>query len=121
MNVRAAFLLLFCGLAACETPPAAPTPVSLPRTPPAGEPGNVMGMDASRIRVAFGAPQFVRKDGQVEMWRYDGATCKAFFFMYPNGNSLAVRHVETQPRPSNAAADSNCLQALIARAKTAAS
>jgi len=121
MNSRAMAVLLFCGLAACETPPATQVPVSLPRTPPAGEPGNVMGMDAARIRVAFGAPQFVRKDGQTEMWRYDGAICKAFFFMYPNGNSLAVRHVETLPRPDNAAADSNCLQDLLARARTAVS
>jgi hypothetical protein len=71
--------------------------------------------------VAFGAPQFVRKDGQVEMWRYDGASCKAFFFMYPNGNSLAVKHVETLPRPNNAAADATCLQGLLAHAKAAAS
>jgi hypothetical protein len=119
MKLRVLSLFLFGGLAACATQPNNPTPV--PASPRAGEPGNVAGMDASRIRVAFGAPQFVRKDGQVEMWRYDGATCKAFFFMYPNGNSMAVKHVETLPRPSNAAADSTCLQALLAHAKAAAS
>jgi hypothetical protein len=78
-------------------------------------------MDAARIRVAFGAPQFVRKDGQVEMWRYDGANCKAFFFLYPSGNLLAVKHVETMPRPDNAAVDSTCLQGLLAHARAAAS
>jgi hypothetical protein len=119
MKLRVLSLLLFGGLAACATQPTNQTPV--PAAPPTGEPGNVAGMDASRIRVAFGAPQFVRKDGQVEMWRYDGASCKAFFFMYPNGNSLAVKHVETLPRPNNAAADSTCLQGLLAHAKAAAS
>jgi hypothetical protein len=115
MKWRLAILFLLGLLTGCESPQVNRTP--LPPTPPAGEPGNVAGMDAARIRLAFGAPQFVRKDGQVEMWRYDGVACKAFFFMYPNGASLAVRHVETVPQGSNAAADSNCLQSLLARAK----
>jgi hypothetical protein len=120
MKLRALPLLLFAGLAACATPPA--NQAALPSAPLSSrEPGNIAGMDASRIRVAFGAPQFVRKDGQVEMWRYDGMNCKAFFFMYPSGNSLAVKHVETMPRPDNAAADSTCLQGLLAHARAAAS
>ena len=119
MKLRVLSLLLFAGLAACATQPSNQT--SLPASPRSGEPGNIAGMDAARIRVAFGAPQFVRKDGQVEMWRYDGANCKAFFFMYPRGDSLAVKHVETMPRPDNAAADTTCLQGLLAHAKSAAS
>ena len=107
-------LILFCGVAACAAPQQQ---ASLPSAPPGGEPGNIAGMDAGRIRVAFGAPQFVRKDGQVEMWRYDGSACKAFFFMYPNGSSMYVRHVETLPHPANQATDSNCLQDLLSRAK----
>ena len=114
MKLRVLSLLLFAGLAACATQPAKQT--ALP-SPPSGEPGNIAGMDAAHIRVAFGAPQFVRKDGQVEMWRYDGANCRAFFFMYPNGNSLAVKHVETLPRPNGAATDATCLQGLLAHAK----
>jgi len=101
-------------LAACAS---APSSSPVPAPPPRGEPGNIAGMDAARIRLAFGAPQFVRKDGQIEMWRYDGANCRAFFFLYPNGSSLAVKHVETVPRPTDAAADSTCLQALLSRAK----
>src|SRR5690348_9383248 len=107
-------LILLCGLAACAAPQQQ---ASLPSAPPVGEPGNIAGMDAGRIRVAFGAPQFVRKDGQVEMWRYDGAACKAFFFMYPNGSSMYVRHVETLPHPATQAADSNCLQDLLNHAR----
>jgi hypothetical protein len=120
MKLRVLSLLLFAGLGACATQPI--QQASLPSPPPSSrEPGNIAGMDASRIRVAFGDPQFVRKDGQVEMWRYDGANCKAFFFMYPRGDSLAVKHVETMPRPDNATTDSTCLQGLLAHAKSAAS
>jgi hypothetical protein len=106
--------ILLCGLAACASPG---NRSALPAAPPGGEPGNIAGMDEARIRLAFGAPQFVRKDGQIEMWRYDGASCKAFFFMYPNGGSMAVRHVETLPHPANQATDSNCLQDLLSHAK----
>ena len=48
----------------------------------------------------MGNPAFTRKEGAgIEMWRYDGVACKAFFFLYPQGSGLSVRHVETMPRP----------------------
>lgn len=115
MKLRIASLFALCALTACATPP--PNQVPLPASPPTGEPANMTGLDASNVRVAFGTPQFVRKDGQIEMWRYDGANCKAFFFLYPNGSSLAVRHVETLPHGNDSAADANCLQSLRAQAK----
>lgn len=115
MQLRKLPILLFCVLCGC----AAPTrQASLPPVPPAGEPGNLPGMEASRIRLAFGAPQFVRKDGATEMWRYDAPNCRAFFFFYPDSNGLAVRHVETLPHGAEQAADPTCLQGLLARAKT---
>ena len=96
-------------LAAC----AAETPkVALPSAPSPGEPGNIAGLTTDQIRIAFGQPAFVRKDNGTEMWRYDGAACKAFFFFYPANNALAVKHVETLPRGSDIAADSTCLASL---------
>ncbi len=65
------------------------------------------------LRAAFGQPAFVRKDTGSEMWRYDGAACKAFFFLYPGvSGATIVRHVETLPRGSAIAADENCLALL---------
>ena len=101
-------------LAACTAPS---NRVALPAPPPVGEPGNIAGMDASKIKVAFGSPQFVRKEGAAEIWRYDAASCKAFFFLYPEGESMVVRHVETVPHSADAAADSNCLSGLLSRPK----
>jgi hypothetical protein len=69
-------------------------------------------MDAQALRVTFGTPAFVRRDGAIEMWRYDNASCKAFFFLYGNGLSVTVRHVETLPRGQEMAADETCLQQL---------
>ncbi|HTQ13216.1 MAG TPA: hypothetical protein VMH86_05010 [Rhizomicrobium sp.] len=87
--------------------------VQLPATPHPGEPGNVAGLTAAQVRVAFGEPAFVRKDGKVEIWRYDGAGCKGFFFFYPAAAGLSVRHVETVPRGRDIAADTACLDSLL--------
>jgi hypothetical protein len=86
--------------------------VALPSAPAPGEPGNIAGLTTDQIKVAFGQPAFVRNDNGTQMWRYDGASCKAFFFFYPANNALTVKHVETVPRGAQIAADSNCLASL---------
>ncbi len=113
--IRPVLLAAICLLlAACAEQQAAR--VSLPSAPPPGEPGNVAGLSAAQIRAAFGEPTFLRKDGKIETWRYDGASCKAFFFLYPNeAGGENVRHVETIPRGQQIAADSVCLDTLMVR------
>jgi hypothetical protein len=109
-------------LAGCATPtkpvPAAPVPVTptipIPAAPPRGEPEGFVNLPAAQLRAAFGTPAFMRHDGASEMWRYDGAACRAFFFLYGEGNSRIVRHVETLPRDADSAADPACLTALRA-------
>jgi hypothetical protein len=110
----AAMAFLCATLCACANQPQPQTPsVALPAGPPPGEPAWISSMDAHGLRAAFGQPAFVRKDSASEMWRYDGATCKAFFFLYPGvSGSTVVRHVETLPRGSSIAADENCLAQL---------
>ncbi len=88
--------------------------VNLPTAPKPGEPGGIVGLSPVTMRGNFGTPAFVRKDGAVEMWRYDGRSCKAFFFLYPETAGLQVRHVETLPRGRDTAADPDCLTALLA-------
>jgi len=102
-------------LAACANRAAVPDRVALPPAPPAGEPPNVIGLSAVAMRATFGAPAFVRKDGETEFWRYNGATCRAFFFLYKQNGALAVGHVETLPHGAAIAADNNCLNALRLR------
>ncbi|MDE2182571.1 MAG: hypothetical protein KGJ78_06070 [Alphaproteobacteria bacterium] len=99
--------------AGCATRPAAVTPaVPLPPSPPPGEPAGIVGLSSTDLAAAFGKPSFVRKENGSEMWRYDGASCHAFFFLYPAGGGEVVRHVETSPRGAQIAADVNCLAAL---------
>jgi hypothetical protein len=90
----------------------------LPSGPPPGEPAGYAGIDVAQLRALMGNPAFTRKEGKgIEMWRYDGSACKAFFFLYPDGASLSVRHVETVPRPRDASANVDCLNAMRVGAK----
>lgn len=90
-------------------PPAVPT-VPIPPPPPRGEPETLTGIDAQRLQALMGPPVFTRKEGAIDMWRYDTATCHAFFFL--SGAPAKVQHVETIPRGPDNAADPACLSAL---------
>jgi hypothetical protein len=109
---RILVLACCCALGACATRQTAPDRVALPAAPPRGEPVSTIGLTEADLRVQFGTPAFTRKDGTAQLWRYDGATCRAFFFLYPENNALSVRHVETTPRGADMAADPKCLDAL---------
>ena len=89
--------------------------VALPSAPPPGEPAGTTGLHEADLRAMFGPPAFVRQDGTAQIWRFDGASCKAFFFLYSRDGNTAVWHVETSPRGSGMAADETCLSALRAR------
>lgn len=114
-------LLALLIVAGCAAPPRAPVapvaPLSPPEPtvpiappPPKGEPENFLGVDAARLQTMAGAPAFTRKDGAMEMWRYDTASCRVFFFL--TGAPGKVQHVETLPRGASSAADPECLNAL---------
>ncbi len=107
-------LLLFAGCAAQPRPlVAAPPPantVPIPPPPPKGEPDLFTGIQAPQLQALMGAPVFTRKDGATEIWRYDNASCHAFFFL--TGAPAKVQHVETLPRGKASAADPECLTAL---------
>ncbi len=111
--IRRICILVCCAaLSACATRQAIPDRVALPPAPPRGEPVTTIGLTDADLRVQFGAPAFARKEGTAQLWRYDGATCKAFFFLYPANDALNVRHVETTPRGTDMAADPKCLDEL---------
>lgn len=107
-------VLLCAALGACAS--TSQQTASLPPPPAPGEPAGIAGMEASVVRATFGPPQFVRQEGDVQLWRYDSDACKAYFFLYPDSGALAVRHVETDPRGATMAADTSCLDRLRARA-----
>ena len=95
-------------------PPPVPVPpdVPIPPAPPRGEPAAYLGLPEANLRGLLGTPQFMRRDGGTQMWRFDGAQCRAFFFLYGPTGAETVRHVETIPAGAASAADPICLNAL---------
>ena len=71
------------------------------------------------MRAAYGAPDFIRREMDTELWRYDGVACAMFFFLYRDGDSLKIRYSESLPRGMTMAADPACVQSFSGRAGAA--
>ncbi len=99
--------------------PTAPPGVPIPPAPPAAGAPAFINLPPANLRGLLGQPHFVRQDSGTEMWRYDGAACRAFFFFQGPAGAQTVRHVETLPAGSASSADPLCLSALRAAAKPA--
>jgi hypothetical protein len=113
---RLVAVLGLCVLAgACGSTRPAQNAVRLPDAPHGGEPAGTTGLHEADLRAQFGQPAMIRHDAGAEVVRIDGATCKAFFFLYSKDGNTAVWHVETSPRGQAIAADENCLASLRAR------
>jgi hypothetical protein len=67
------------------------------------------------IRARFGTPDFVRREMDNELWRYDVDKCSVFFFMQRRGATILLRYTETLPRGKDMAADSGCVASLDQR------
>jgi hypothetical protein len=109
-----------------EPPPPVPEmPVEmippLPPEPPPPPPPPPMPTDAQSLRAAYGTPAFIRREPDSELWRYDGMSCTAFFFLYPEDGTYRVRHTETSPRGQDAPTDPDCLRSLVVPAASGAS
>ena len=109
MMRRHGYLLLCLVLGACAHRAPSANSVALPAAPPPGEPAGTLGLSMDAVRAAFGTPAFTRKDGTTELWRYDSAACRAFFFFDGQKGGMSVRHVETLPHGDRIAADTTCL------------
>ena len=99
--------------------PAIAMPLSLPPAARIAPPVPVMlppPTDAISLRARYGPPDFLRREPESELWRYDGANCAVFFFLYREGNVLKLRYSETMPRGMEMAADPACVESLSAHA-----
>jgi hypothetical protein len=117
MNFRAhgwaasCLAVLAASCASVETGPQFPAP------PSAQTSRELSRFDAVSVRAEFGVPDFVRKEIESELWRYDAKDCTAFFFLYRDGAVMRLRYIETAPRGANDAPDPSCLALVKAKQK----
>jgi hypothetical protein len=102
-------------LASCAGAP----PHQVRLAPVGNEPRGLANYSMAELRAVYGTPAFTRKENGSELWRYDIGACRVFFFLYKDGSSYSVRHVESIPRGRGNTVDENCLNALSLRAKKA--
>ena len=104
-----ALLVVLCG---CTSNPSREPRETLPTPPPAGEPGDLIGLTSVQLQGLLGKASFARRENGSELWRYDNPQCRTFFFLYSEAGSMRVRHVETVPHGPTTAADPSCLAVL---------
>jgi hypothetical protein len=96
--------------------PAPPAPdTQMPSPAPETAMPAPIPTDGSAIRARFGAPDFLRREMDNELWRYDANHCSVFFFLQRRGATLQLRYTETLPRGTDIAADPACVTALDQR------
>jgi len=94
-------------------PPAPPVEAARP-TPEIATPAPIPS-NGSAIRARFGVPDFVRREMDNELWRYDAKNCSVFLFLQHRGATLELRYTETLPKGVDMAADPVCLTSLEQR------
>jgi hypothetical protein len=99
--------------AVAPEPPAMAAVEPMTMTTPANLPAPT---DAQTLRERYGPPDFVRRETDSELWRYDAGACAIFFFLYREGAALKIRYSQTSPPGTDMAADPGCVQRLSARA-----
>lgn len=107
-------------LSACATPRTPPTQPQAPGIAPPGEvPVDLngvmlppLGADASYFRAEYGLPDFVRQEIESQLWRYDGADCALFLFLYLESENYVLRHAETDPPGLAGNIDTVCLSSI---------
>lgn len=65
-----------------------------------------------QIRKLFGQPDFVRKDGPSQLWRYSAKKCTLELFMFQAKgatSALIVSHFEMRPRDGAEMSERICM------------
>jgi hypothetical protein len=76
--------------------PAVPAPREEQRRE--ADPRALIGLTGPQIAEMLGRPGFVRRDAPAEIWQYRGSDCVLDVFLYADGSSARVQHVELRPR-----------------------
>jgi len=60
------------------------------------------GTDRAIVARNLGQPELVRHEGAAEIWHYSGDQCRLLIFLYSEGDSANVRHVDVWPQNQDA-------------------
>ena len=83
---------------------------SLPRPAPAlRNTSELVGLDSTTVEQRLGTPALRRRDAPAELWQYRSPLCVMDLFLYSDGRSFKVTHVELRSRSVEQVQAPNCL------------
>jgi len=83
------------------------------------DPKLLIGLTGAQIAELLGRPGFVRRDAPAEVWQYRGSDCVLDVFLYADGASARVQHVELRPRQPARPSSPACFAGLLGRTQPA--
>ena len=101
-------------MAESVTPPAPPKPpqsasLTRPAAPALRATSELVGLDSSMVEQRLGSPALRRRDAPAELWQYRSPLCVMDVFLYSDGRSFKVMHVELHPRSPEQIPAPTCL------------
>jgi hypothetical protein len=76
------------------------------------------GFSPDRVLPILGAPDFVRRDGNAQIWQYRATNCVLDLFLYKTGGETTVKHAELRPRIPGAETLDACYSRMRQERKT---
>lgn len=83
------------------------------------DPARLKGLDGPGLTALLGVPRFVRKDFQVQLWRYRHGACTLELYLYAQGRdggdetAYRVEHVGSRADGGETVTTEQCLRALL--------
>lgn len=79
------------------------------RPSPIASTGELAGRTVTEVTALLGKPEFRRKDGVAEVWRYDGVECFLDVFFYESQGAVRVKHAEVRRRAGASLSEKACI------------
>jgi hypothetical protein len=76
------------------------------------------GFGPDRVLPILGAPDFVRRDGNAQIWQYRATDCVLDLFLYKTNGETTVKHAELRPRVAGAESLDACYSRMREERKT---
>jgi hypothetical protein len=98
-------------VAESTTQPAAAQIASVPRAaaPALHAASELVGIESTMVEQRLGSPALRRRDAPAELWQYRSPFCVMDVFLYSDGRSSKVMHVELHPRSAEQIPAPACL------------
>jgi len=76
-------------------------------------PDSLIGLSSDAVTAVLGPPQFRRREAPAQIWRYRTKTCFLDLFLYRDGATLKVAHVEVRGPDVATIGDKACYLGLL--------